>query len=268
MEARRVRGKGQVRAVAHDVASEEGLGALGLERLEADHDRLVARPARETEDALVAGLAQVGDHIVVDVDVTIPIVKNAAGKWYFDTVSGREEYLNRVIGRNELATILVMQVFSEAETEYATEDRDGDGVLEYAQKIRSSEGAKDGLYWPTAEGEPGSPLGEFAASARAEGYTAKGENASKSYHGYVYRVITKQGPAAVGGAKDYVVDGNMVHGFAAIAYPVNWGASGIMTFMIGPDGRVFEKNLGPKTEELATAITEFNPDKSWRQSEY
>ncbi len=193
----------------------------------------------------------------------IPIVQNAAGRWYFDTISGREEYLNRRIGRNELATIDSLGALVEAEVEYASEDRDGDGVIEYAQKIFSTEGTKDGLYWPTADGEPPSPLGEIIAAARAEGYVG----GAKSYHGYHYVILTKQGAAAVGGAKDYIVDGSMVRGFAAIAYPISWGASGIMTFMVGPDGIVYEKNLGPKTEELAAAITEYNPDKTWKVSE-
>lgn len=193
----------------------------------------------------------------------IPLMQNADGKWYFDTAAGREEYLNRRIGRNELSTMATLHAVAKAQIEYASEDRDGDGVIEYAQKFLSTPGSKDGLYWAAAEGEPKSPVGELVATLRDEGYVA----GSQSYRGYKYGLISKQGTAAVGGAKEYLVDGNLVRGFAIVAYPVSWGSSGIMTFMIGPDGRIFEKNLGPKTAELAPALDTFNPDKSWRLSE-
>lgn len=193
----------------------------------------------------------------------IPLVENAAGKWYFDTAAGREEYLNRRIGRNELSTMATLHAVAKAQIEYASEDRDGDGVIEYAQKFLSTAGSKDGLYWAAAEGEPKSPVGELVATLRDEGYVA----GSPSYRGYRYALLTSQGPAAVGGAKEYIVDGNLVRGFAIVAWPVSWGSSGIMTFLIGPDGRIFEKNLGPKTAELAPAIDKFNPDASWRLSD-
>ncbi|MGB5038789.1 MAG: DUF2950 domain-containing protein [Blastocatellia bacterium] len=192
----------------------------------------------------------------------IPLLQNAAGKWYFDTAAGREEYLNRRIGRNELSTMATLNALAKAQVEYAAEDRDGDGVIEYAQKLLSTAGTKDGLYWPAAEGEAKSPVGELVATLRDEGYVS----GSRSYRGYRFGLITKQGPAAIGGAKEYLADGNLVRGFAIVAYPVSWGSSGIMTFMIGPDGRVFEKNLGPKTAELAPALDTFNPDKSWKLS--
>ena len=193
----------------------------------------------------------------------IPLVQNGAGKWFFDTAAGREEYLNRRIGRNELSTMASLHAVVKAQIEYASEDRDGDGVMEYAQKLLSTPGMKDGLHWVAAEGEPKSPIGDLVASLRDEGYTS----GSPSYRGYRYALLTSQGPTAVGGAKEYIVDGNLVRGFAVVAWPVSWGSSGIMTFMIGPDGRVFEKNLGPKTAELAPAIVKFNPDASWRLSE-
>lgn len=192
----------------------------------------------------------------------IPLVQNAAGRWYFDTAAGREEYLNRRIGRNEIATMGSLHAIANAQIEYAAEDRDGDGVIEYAQRFLSSEGLKDGLFWRTAEGEPKSPVGELVATLKDEGYVA----GSASYRGYRYALLTSQGPAAVGGTKEYLVDGNLVRGFAVVAWPVSWGASGVMTFMIGPDGRIFEKNLGPKTGELATAMKTFNPDSSWKLS--
>ncbi|MBK6426940.1 MAG: DUF2950 domain-containing protein [Blastocatellia bacterium] len=192
----------------------------------------------------------------------IPLVQNAAGKWYFDTVAGREEYLNRRIGRNELSTMATLHAVAKAQLEYANEDRDGDGIIEYAQKFVSTPGSKDGLHWTVAEGEPKSPVGDLVATLRDEGYGAE----AKSYRGYRFALLLKQGPAAIGGAKEYLVDGNLVRGFAIVAWPVSWGSSGIMTFMIGPDGRVFEKNLGPKTAELAPALDTFNPDKSWKLS--
>lgn len=193
----------------------------------------------------------------------IPLVQNAAGKWYFDTAAGREEYLNRRIGRNELSTMATLHAIAKAQIEYSAEDRDGDGVNEYAQKFLSSPGTKDGLHWAAADGEAKSPVGELVANLRDEGYVA----GSQSYRGYRYGLITKQGPAAIGGTKEYLADGNLVRGFAIVAYPVSWGSSGIMTFMIGPDGRIFEKNLGPKTAELAPALDTFNPDSSWKLSE-
>lgn len=192
----------------------------------------------------------------------IPLVQNASGKWYFDTAAGREEYLNRRIGRNELSTMATLHALAKAQIEYAAEDRDGDGVIEYAQKLLSTAGTKDGLHWPAAQGEAQSPVGDLVANLRDEGYVA----GSQSYRGYRYGLITKQGPAAIGGAKEYLADGNLVRGFAIVAYPVSWGSSGIMTFMIGPDGRIFEKNLGPKTAELAPVLDSFNPDSTWKLS--
>ena len=192
----------------------------------------------------------------------IPLMQNADGKWYFDTAAGREEYLNRRIGRNELRTMASLHAVAKAQIEYAAEDRDGDGVLEYAQKLLSTPGTRDGLHWVAAEGEPESPIGDLVASLRDEGYVAS----SPSYRGYRYALLKSQGPAAIGGAKEYLADGNVVRGFAVIAWPVSWGSSGIMTFVIGPDGRIFEKNLGPKTAELAPALDTFNPDKSWKLS--
>lgn len=192
----------------------------------------------------------------------IPLMQNADGKWYFDTAAGREEYLNRRIGRNELSTMATLHALAKAQIEYAAEDRDGDGVNEYAQKFLSSPGTKDGLHWHASEGEAKSPIGALVANLRDEGYVA----GSQSYRGYRYGLITKQGAAAIGGAKEYLVDGNLVRGFAVVAWPVSWGSSGIMTFMIGPDGRIFEKNLGPKTADLAPALDTFNPDSSWKLS--
>jgi hypothetical protein len=193
----------------------------------------------------------------------IPIVRED-GAWRFDTAQGLQELLNRRIGSNELRTIDVCRAFVAAEREYAAHDHDGDGVLEHAQRILSSVGARDGLSWPTAEGEPRSPLGPLVASAAAEGYTRpEAGSPPRPYHGYVYRVLTGQGRHAPGGAKGYIENGNMTGGFALLAYPIEYGQSGIMTFTVNQQGVVFQKDLGDRTAELASAIQVYDPDGSW-----
>lgn len=205
-----------------------------------------------------------------DWPLPIPIVKHGA-TWTFDVDAGRDELLNRRIGRNESNTIEAMLAFVDAEREYASEDRDGDGIFEYAQLFGSTDGMKNGLYWPTQPGEPQSPLGPFFADAQSEGYfeaeAAKGIPASRQpepYYGYRYLILTAQGPAAPGGAYDYIVGGDMIGGFALIAYPVEYGNSGVMTFMVNHDGTIYQKDLGPETIGIAQSITEFNPDETWQ----
>jgi hypothetical protein len=195
----------------------------------------------------------------------IPIAKDSAsGKWYFDTGSGQTEILARRIGANELETISMARAFVDAEREYASEDRDGSGVLKYAQYFRSHEGKKDGLYWPAADDQPQSPFGPLVAQATTEGYLqhAKGTG-PHAFHGYYYHILTQQGPAAPGGKYNYVINGNMIAGFAMIAYPDDYGKSGIMTFIVSHQGKVYQKDLGPDTPKLARAITAYNPDASW-----
>jgi hypothetical protein len=192
----------------------------------------------------------------------IPLVRRD-GKWRFDTAAGKEELLNRRIGSNELHTIDVCRAFVAAEREYVATDHDGDQVLEYAQRILSSPGTRDGLSWPTAEGEARSPMGPMVASAAAEGYARPEEGQVKAYHGYVYRVLTGQGSNAPGGAKSYIQNGNMTGGFALLAYPIEYGQSGIMTFVVNQQGVVFQKDLGDQTGALASAMTLYDPDKSW-----
>jgi hypothetical protein len=193
----------------------------------------------------------------------IPIVKEN-GKWVFDTVSGKEEILNRRIGRNELDTIQVMLAIVDAEREYATKDRDGDGILQYAQKFKSDPGNENGLYWETKEGQQPSPLGPLAAKARDEGYAKKKSSEEPSpYHGYFYRILTAQGARAGGGAYDYIVDGKMIGGFAAVAYPAEYGNSGVMTFIVNHDGVVYQKDLGSDTQQKAKAMERFDPDETW-----
>ena len=190
----------------------------------------------------------------------IPLI-NTAGRWQFDTNEGLDEILRRRIGRNELSTIQVSLAYVQAQNEYASLDPAGQGRGVYAQRIVSRPGKKDGLYWPTAEGEEPSPLGDLAAQAAAEGY--KTGSAPIPYHGYYYRILTRQGAAARGGAYDYLAKGKMIGGFALIAYPAEYGNSGIMTFIVNQDGTVFQKDLGPKTTRLVREITAFSPDDTW-----
>jgi hypothetical protein len=193
----------------------------------------------------------------------IPLVRTEAG-WAFDLEAGKEELLNRRIGRNELHAIAVARAFVEAEYEYYDQDPDGDGAKEFAQKLLSSEGARDGLYWPTSDNEPESPMGALVAEARAEGYGENPEDVGpRPYHGYLYDILTSQGEHAPGGARDYVKDGRMTAGFGLIAYPATYGNSGIMTFIVNQSGILFQKDLGDETEGLASVITSFDPDRSW-----
>lgn len=194
----------------------------------------------------------------------IPLAEKG-GKWFFDTVAGKEEVLNRRIGENELSTIAVCRAYVVAQREYFQKDRDGDEVLEYAQRLASTPGQKDGLFWEAADGEEESPLGPLMAQARSEGYRQGGtaDGKPEPYHGYLFRILNKQGAKAPGGAYDYVINGNMVAGFALVAYPVEHGKSGIMTFIVGPNGKVYEKDLGPKTSEAVAALDAFNPDETW-----
>jgi hypothetical protein len=186
----------------------------------------------------------------------IPLVREE-GKWRFDTESGRQEILDRRIGRDELNVIKVCRAYVEAQEDYF---REYPGQHEYAQKFRSSPGKHDGLYWPAAKGEQESPLGALMASAEAEGY---GTEKHAPYHGYYYKTLKIQSAAAHGGAKDYINKGRMTGGFALLAYPAKYGDSGIKTFIVNQDGIVHEKDLGPKTAEIAARIIAYNPDETW-----
>ena len=193
----------------------------------------------------------------------IPLKKKSDGKWVFDTVAGREEVLNRRIGRNELAVIGICRAVTQAETEYHSQTHDGATTKQYALKFISDPGKHNGLYWQSAEGQPQSPLGPMAAYATSEGYAVK-PDAHVPFHGYFFHMLTGQGNKAHGGAKEYVVDGKMVGGFAFVAYPAQYGNSGVMSFMINQDGILLEKDLGKTTAELATAMTEFDPNEGWK----
>ena len=197
----------------------------------------------------------------------IPVVKKGE-YWLFDTIAGREEILNRRIGRNELNAIQVCLAYVDAQREYVLKERDGDKVLEYAQRFISRKGEKNGLYWEAKEGEEQSSLGSLIAKASGEGYAGKGPGGKRNpYHGYYYRILKSQGKNAPGGEYDYVVNGKMIGGFALVAYPAEYGNSGVMTFIVNQDGMVYEKNLGEDTEKIAPAMKKFDPDKTWKKAE-
>ena len=193
----------------------------------------------------------------------IPLVKKD-GAWFFDTAAAQEEIVNRRIGEDELNAIAVCRTYLAAQREYASEDRTGDGVLRFALKLRSTPNQKDGLYWPAGPDEEPSPFGPLIAEVHAAGYGGKtAEGTPQPYRGYRFKILSAQGAAAPGGAYDYVINGNMVAGFALVAYPAHWGESGIMTFIVNQWGKVYERNLGPASADLAVAMTEFDPDPDW-----
>ena len=192
----------------------------------------------------------------------IPLARKD-GMWRFDTAAGREEILFRRIGKNELDAIQACLAYVDAQDEYSEKDRTGAGVKTYAQRIVSQPGKKDGLYWPTSQGEEPSPLGELVAAATAQGYRIEGR--PTPFHGYYFKILTKQGPAAPGGALDYIVGGNMIGGFGLVAYPAEYRNSGVKTFICGHSGTVYEKDLGPNTAKLAEQMSAYNPDKTWTE---
>jgi hypothetical protein len=210
----------------------------------------------------------------------IPIVQKG-GKWQFDTAAGLDEVVNRRIGENELAAIQTCRAYAVAQWEYYTEgDWDHDGVAEYALHLISSPGKHDGLFWETGDDEKPSPLGRLVAAARIEGYGPKEQSADAAgkggsdkefaaedrapYYGYYVRILTRQGSHAPGGKYSYVINGNMIAGYALVAYPEKWGSTGVMSFIINQQGRVYQKNLGANTDKSARSLTEYDPDPSWR----
>jgi len=196
-----------------------------------------------------------------DFPFAFPLVKKGE-RWRFDTAAGRNELLARRIGQNELSAINVLEAIADAQREYASEDRDGDGVLAYARKFMSSAGKHDGLYWPTRQGEAPSPLGPLVVQAAGEGYRSS-KSGPTAYHGYHYRMLKGQAQTADTPAFDYVVRGRAIGGFGVVAYPAKYGSSGIMTFIVNHDGKVYEADLGPKTTERAIAMQRFDPGKGW-----
>jgi hypothetical protein len=198
-----------------------------------------------------------------DFPFPIPLVPDGP-RWLWDTDAGDDELLNRRIGANELWTIQACLAYVDAQREYYSR---GKGLLEYAQRLESTRGKRDGLYWETKPGEPDSPLGPLVGRARAAGYPLPPRNGPVPYHGYFYRILLSQGPAAPGGAYDFVVKGHMIGGFALVAYPAQYGVSGIMTFVVSHDGVVHQRDLGLKTTQAATAMKTYNPDSTWARAE-
>jgi hypothetical protein len=249
----------------------------GAEDLQ-NSDRVQARTELETFSSALAEtnqlvrisdtlfLLEVGDDLW---PFPVPIVKKDGG-WFFDTDAGKDELLSRRVGKNELTTLPVMRAYVDAQRDYASSDHDGDGVLEYAQRLVSSPGKEDGLYWPPAFEGDESPLGPLVAFAQAEGYSPelRDENEVERgpYHGYYFKILGRQGKHAPGGKYDYVINGNMIGGFALVAWPAEYGSSGVMTFIVNQQGRVYQKDLGPKTSKLAIKIKSYDPDPSWTLS--
>jgi hypothetical protein len=196
-----------------------------------------------------------------------PIVRD--GKiWYFDVERGNEEILDRRVGRNELGAIAVCEGYVQSQVQYGSKGRDGGPTGVYAQRFHSNPDKHDGLYWPVSKGEPHSPMGPLVASAAAEDDSKQPDAKPAPYYGYVYRILTAQGPDAPGGAKSYLVDGKLTGGFALIAYPAQYHSSGVMTFIVNQDGVVYQQDLGEQTSDLASKITAYNPDPSWEPAQH
>lgn len=196
----------------------------------------------------------------------IPLVRNNQGGWYFDTEAGKQEILYRRVGTNENDAIEVLHALVAAQQDYASTPHDSDKTLHYAARFFSDEGKQNGLYWKTSDNEPPSPIGPLLVRAADEGYRRK-EGQATPFHGYLYRILTRQGSAAKGGARDYTVNGQLVRGFAFVAYPAEYRNSGVMTFIVNQDGIVYQKDLGPETAQQAAAISEYHPDTTWSNAE-
>ena len=233
-----------------------------------DKNRAMAFAAKAKEKVSIEMDKKKGDHAILEVGnddfpLPIPIVKNK-GKWSFDTKVGREEILNRRIGANELNAIEICRGFDEAQHEYAQEKHDGSTANQYAQRVLSTPGKHDGLAWQNPDGTWGGPIGEEVAKALQEGYKAEG---GTPYHGYYFKVLKGQGPAARMGEMDFVVGGAMIGGFALAAAPAEYRVTGVKTFIVGADGIVYEKDLGPDTVKTFQAMDRYNPDKTWQETE-
>jgi hypothetical protein len=258
VEAIEVRDPARIEAIVGS-AFAELLRAEGQEALDVDRERFLAaarrakvvRPDGEDRAILEIGLEAW--------PVPTPLVREAGG-WRFDGEEGVEVVRDRVVGRNELKAIEVLRRYVEAQVDYAQDDHDGDRVLEYAQRIGSTPGTRDGLYWKVEPGQPPSPFGPFLAAA---GVNLETRQSDAPYYGYLFRIMTRQGENAPGGAYDYVINGNMIAGFAAVAWPAQYGDSGVMTFVVNQQGVVLEKDMGPETERIGPRMRTYNPDASW-----
>jgi len=192
----------------------------------------------------------------------VPIAKNSSGAWYFDSETGKKEVLYRRVGTNENDAIQILYTLVDAQRDYAAETRSGDAAKHYAAKFLSTEGKQDGLYWKTSDTDAPSPIGPLLVQATSEGYTAQ-QGKRTPFHGYYYRILAKQGVAAKGGARDYMVNGQLAKGFAFVAWPADYRNSGVMTFIVNQDGVIYQKDLGQDTEKLAAGMNDYNPDKTW-----
>lgn len=195
----------------------------------------------------------------------IPLGQKPSGEWYFDSAAGKDEILARRIGKDELTAIAACDAIADAEQQYFDGKHDGDAPGQYTQKFISDEGTQDGLYWPATEDQAPSPFETVRDFAKAAGYTSSGQR-PQPYNGYYFRILSRQGDMAPGGAQDYIVHGRMTGGFAALAYPAEYRNSGIMTFMIGKDGTLYQRDLGEGTTAAATALTDYNPGDGWNQA--
>jgi hypothetical protein len=213
-------------------------------------------PVKESDERITL---EVGTN---DWPMPIPLVK-ADGQWHFDTAAGKEEIINRHIGKDELCAIGVCRAYVAAQRQYFSANPNAQGQAAYALKFKSSPGKKDGLYWPAAENETPSPFGPLVAEAHAEGYLPHKGAGKHPFHGYYFRILTQQGEAAPGGTMDYLSHGSLTGGFALVAYPEHWDQSGIMTFIVNQDGKVYQRNWGEKSLRIAAAMKEYNPDSEW-----
>ena len=260
----------QAAAEAKDTAALREIFGPEFQELLTGDEVQDANNAQRFATALAQGcnLVKAGeDNITLEVGTNnwpmpIPLVK-ADGQWHFDTAAGKEEIINRHIGKDELHAIGVCRAYVAAQRQYANANPRVGGGAKYAQKFKSTPGMKDGLYWPAAENEPASPFGPLVAEAHAEGYGTNKGAGPHPFHGYCFRILTRQGQAAPGGKMNYLSEGVLAGGFALVAYPEHWDQSGIMTFIVNQDGKVFQRNLGEKTSRIVRAMKEYNPDSEW-----
>jgi hypothetical protein len=258
-------------ARASDVSALVSLLGPGSEALASSTDAMTARKNRDTFIAAMAERWTIADRDATRKELVVgneawpfpvPLVKQDQ-RWVFDAAAGKEEVLVRRIGRNELSVIGVANMFVKAQKLYASRGHDGKPAGIYARRVASTPGTENGLYWPHVAGKPRSPLGELVAGASVEGRPAAGAKGRNPFHGYYFRILEAQGAAAAGGAKSYIVNGELAGGFAMIAWPAQPELTGVMTFIVNQDGIVYEKSLGQSTQSAAAAITRFNPDKTW-----
>jgi len=255
---------------AKDKSALQGIFGAEVQELLTGDEVQDANNAQRFAAVLAQGCVQVKegeDKIILEAGTNnwpmpIPLVRKD-GNWRFDTAAGKEEIINRHIGKDELHAIGVCRAYVEAQKNYASANPAAAGTVDYAQKFKSTPGKKDGLYWVPAENEPASPFGPLVAEAHAEGYVNNNGSGPHPFHGYYFRILTRQGPAAPGGKMNYLTHGHLTAGFALVAYPEHWDQSGIMTFIVAQDGKVFQRNLGEKTSRLAVAMKEYNPDSEW-----